>query len=110
VARRTASGVTFAARQDDAFTRSRGRQLRDLALFDDLPEVGGHRTVVICKLGVERPLVSLARQPCPLFALGGLGFVHLHLGLKIRHFDTPRNPSQSRRHRGMPPGSKRWRA
>ena len=86
-------GVKFAERQNEAFTRSRGRQLRDLALFDDLPEVRGHGAVVIRKLCIERPLVSLARLPGSLFAPGGLGFVHLHLGLKIRHFGTPRNNS-----------------
>jgi hypothetical protein len=78
--------VKFAVRQNDGLTQSSGRQLRDLALFDHLSEVRGHRAVVLRKLCIERPLVSLARLPGPLLAPGGLGFVHLYLGLKIGHF------------------------
>jgi hypothetical protein len=44
-------------------------------------------------------LVPILCKPSLLLALGGLGLVHLHLGLKISHFgSTPRNTYNHRHH------------
>jgi hypothetical protein len=66
--------------------------LRGLSFFDDLPEVRCQFAIVTRKHLIKGPLRPVLRLPNPLLALGGLGLVLLHFGLKIsQHGTTPRN-------------------
>jgi hypothetical protein len=65
------------------------RRLRDLPLFDDLPEIRRQPAVVLRKPLKELALGSVGRLPGPLLALAGLGLVFRRFGLKIGHDATP---------------------
>jgi hypothetical protein len=67
------------------------RRLRDLPLFDDLPEIRRQPAVVLRKPLKELALGSVGRLPGQLLALAGLGLVFRRFGLKIGHHATPRN-------------------
>jgi hypothetical protein len=81
--------VPLRFRPDDSFCCD--RRLRDLPLFDDLPEIRRQLAVVMRKPLEEVALRSISRLPSPLLALAGLGLVFRRFGLKIGHHATPRN-------------------
>jgi hypothetical protein len=68
------------------------RQLHDLLLFNDLPEVRCQLAIVTGKNIVEGPLGTVLCLLGPVFVLGGFALVLFNFGLKIDPHDaTPRN-------------------
>jgi hypothetical protein len=86
--------------------------LARFAFFDNLPEIRGYDAIVMRQDFIEDPLRAVRRLPGLRLALGGLGLVYLHLGLKITHSGTlpHATTTNSGRDRGMRPRSKRWQA